>query len=264
MKEFNNKEALVQVIELYKTGKITKTALESELSKAVSDLVTPNNITVSIISELDGNTNTTFGVTSLPKKVGERVYVTLLIDKDALMNLVEPEEILCMIKVEACNNYQKVLKKYTKFVKEHEDSEILLDDALDLFLDIYEESLENLYENLPEISAKLAENRTIQSVRSIKSEREALKNPKEDIRIVAERLTLSKKFPMAFLEAARKLVRNSVKDQTPEDKIPLFYNDEKPVMNQFQQQRRALSDGTYDASKMSRVIEYDYVPKTNQ
>jgi len=263
MKELKNKTELAQLVELYKTGKITKTSLENELGKSVSELVAPNTLTVSIISEVDGNTNSTFGVTSLPEMVGEKILVTLLVDSDAIMNFVSTQEIIDMITVEA-SRHQKVLKEYSKFIREHKDSEILLEDALVLFLDIYEESLEEFYDELPEISAKLMTSRTIQSVKSIKAEKEAIKNPSEDLRLIIERLTVSKKFPIAFLTAARKLVRSSIENEKPEEKLPLFYTDEKPVMNQFHQQRRALSDGTYDSSKISRVIAHDYKPDTNQ
>jgi hypothetical protein len=262
MKELKNKVELAQLVELYKTGKVTKTALELELGKSVSELVTPNTLTVAIISEVDGNTNSTFGVTSLPEMVGEKILVTLLVDKDAIMNFVETKEIIEMIAVEA-SRHQKVLKEYSKFIKEHKDSEVLLEDALAFFLELYEESLEELFDELPEISAKLIANRTIQSVKSIKAEKEAIKNPSEDLRLIVERLTISKKFPLAFITASRKLVSASVKNEDPEQKLPLFYTDEKPVMNQFHQQRRALSDGTYTAEKMSKVIAHDYKPDTN-
>jgi hypothetical protein len=263
MKELANREELVKLIELYKTSKITSFALESELGRSFTEMVEPNIIKVTVINEVEGNTNSTFGVTSIPEKTGERLSLNLLIDRDAIKNLVSASDILKLAEGEL-KDHQKTFKLYTKFVSDNEGNEVLLSKALVLFLEIYKNSLERFYKEIPEVAEKLSNERTIQSIQSISSEMEAANEESENIRFIIERLTVSKKFPLAFVEAAKQLSKEISAKGSGDEKIPLFYTDEKPVMNQFYQQRRALSDGTYTAEKMNRIIDPNYVPPTNQ
>jgi len=263
MKDMQNKDSLVKLIDLYKQSKITKGAIEMELSKAVGAITGNEVVQVKIIDEVDSNTNTTFGTVSLPEKIGEKLLLTVLIDKDAILNLVSPEDILEMISEET-KDHQKTLREYSKFLKSKEENELSLSDALIFFLGLYKQSLARLSENQKEVYTKLRNNRTIQSVESIQSEIDALKN-NFDIHNVSERLTLSKKMPRIYVDSANEIAKVSGNTLTDVSAVSLFYRDDEPVMNQFYQQRRALSDGTYDLSKnKSKKIEHDYIPKTNQ
>jgi hypothetical protein len=265
MKELKNREELVKMIEFYKTGKITVGSLETELGKAFSEALEPSIIKVSVISEVDGSTNSTFGVTSLPEKTGEKLSLSILVDKDALMNMITPKDVVAAIEGEL-KDYQKILKEYNKFIVDNKDKEVTLGDAIKLFIELYKGSIKRLAESIPSVFAELREKRQIQSLESLTSEVIAIEKGSDDMRFIIERLTVSKKFPMSFLIAARELAKSLKKVTDAEaQKIPLFTNDdEKPVMNQFYQQRRALSDGTYTDNKMSKVIAHDYKPSTNQ
>ena len=262
MKEVN-KEGLIKFVELYKQSKITENALEFELTKEVAQMLGQETVQVKVCQEVDSNTNTTFGVVSMPEKIGEQMLMTVFVDKDAILNLVSPEEIVDMICSEA-RDYQKTLKAYSKFLKSKDENELSLSDALLFFLEIYKDSIARFAENQPEVFKRLRDNRTIQSVQSLESEMKALEAGIEPNSVV-ERLTLSKKMPQRLVDAAKEMAKVSRNNLASTSKVPLFYRDDEPVMNQFYQQRRALSDGTYDLEKgRSQKIEHDYIPKTNQ
>jgi hypothetical protein len=262
MKDMQNKDSLVKLIDLYKQSKITKAAIEMELTKAIGEMTGNEVVQVKILEETDSNTNTTFGAVSMPEKIGEKLLLTVLVDKDAVSNLVSPEELLSIISEEV-REHQKTLRGYSKFVKSGEENEFALADALKYFLGLYKDSLQRLADKNSEVYTKLRNSRTVQSPELIQSEIEALSND-VSVHSVSERLVLSKKMPKAFLDAANKLAKVSKNTLTDVSQVSLFYKDDEPVMNQFYQQRRALSDGTYDIEKnKSQIIDHKYVPKTN-
>jgi hypothetical protein len=266
MAEIKNKETLVNIINFYKQSKITKSSAELELSKAVSESIGQEDVVqVKIIEEKDASTNSTFGIVSMPEKTGERIHLSILIDKDALSNLMTPEEILSIMEGEL-ENYQKILKDYSKFIKSKGETELSISDTLSFFLGLYKDSLERLSKNQKELYEKLRSSLTIQSVESIDSEIKAIESGNFDLATIFERLLLSKKMPQEFEKAAKAIASITHNSISQTSKIPLFYRDEEPVMNQFYQQRKALSDGTYDIEKKGRSqkIEHNYLPKTNQ
>jgi hypothetical protein len=259
-----NREELVRLVELYKTGKITRYSLEAELSKSFSAAMEPNLVSVSLITEQDGNTNSVFCATLLPQQVGEKVDVTLLLDQELVISLATPAEVVSIAENEL-GGFQKAVKEITSFAREKKGTDVSLSQALLAHLKIYKDSISRLKDGLPEIFSKLSESRSIQSPESIDSEIKALETDSDDIRFVIERLTISKKFPQLAVLAAKKLTADlSEGASKASGKVPLFYRDDAPVMNQFYQQRRALVDGTYADNKMSKVISHDYKPETNQ
>jgi hypothetical protein len=266
MAEIKNKEALVNIINFYKQSKITRNSAELELSKAVSETIGQDDVVqVKIIEEKDSSTNSTFGIVSLPEKTGERVHISILIDKDAVMNLMSPEEILALLETEL-DEYQTVLKDYSKFLKSKGENELSVSDTLVFFLGLYKDSLERFSKSHKEVYDRLRNLSTIQSAASIESEIKAIESGNFELSTISERLLLSKKMPHEFEKAAKALASISQNNISQTSKIPLFYRDEEPVMNQFYQQRRALSDGTFDIEKKGRSskIEHNYLPKTNQ
>jgi hypothetical protein len=258
-----NRDELAKLVELYKTGKITKYALEAELSKSLSEAIEPNLVSVSLITEQDGNTNSTFGATLLPEMAAGKIQMTVLIDQEMVMGLATPAEVVSLIESEV-GGFQKAAKEIASFHNENKDVEVPLSKALLVFVRIFRDSIKRFSEALPQLFAKLSESRTIQSVESIESEIKALETESDDTRFVVERLTISKKFPQLMAIAASKLATELSGGKEKQTKIPLFYTDDAPVMNQFYQQRRALVDGTYTDNKMSKVIAHDYKPETNQ
>lgn len=258
-----NKEELARLVELYKTGKITKYALEAELSKAFSGAMEPNMVSVSLVTEQDGNTNSTFGATLLPEETAGKIDVTLLLDQEMVVSLSTPKEVVDIVENEL-SGFQKVVKELNSFVREKKGSEVSLSEAVLVFLKIFRGSISRLSEGLPEVFSKLSSSNTIQSVESIDAEIKAIEENSDDLRFVVERLTISKKFPQAFVLAANRLANELGKGVEKSGKASLFYKDDAPVMNQFYQQRRALVDGTYTDNKMSKVISHDYKPDTNQ
>jgi hypothetical protein len=266
MAEIKNKETLVNIINFYKQSKITKSSAELELSKSVSEAIGQDDVVqVRIVEEKDSSTNSTFGIVSMPEKTGERVHLSLLIDKDALMNLMSPEEILALLETEL-EDYQKILKDYSKFLKSKGENELTVSDTLSFFLNLYKDSLERFSKAHKEVYQKLRDLSTIQSVASIESEIKAIESGNFELSTIFERLLLSKKMPQEFEKAAKSLTNISHNNLSQTSKVPLFYKDEEPVMNQFYQQRRSLSDGTFDIEKKGRStkIEHNYLPKTNQ
>jgi hypothetical protein len=263
MKDIQNKEELGKLIDLYKQSKITKVSIEVELTKAINEVVGNDIVQLKIVETVEPDTNSTFGVVSHPEKIADKMLVTVLVDKDALLNMVSSSELIDMVMSEV-KSHQKTLKAFSKFLKGKEENEISMSDALIFFMELYRDSLKRLSEELPEIYNRLRSARTIQSPELIESEIKLLE-VNSDIHNVSERLTVSRKMPKAYLHSAMELAKVSGNTLTDVTKVPLFYKDDEPVMNQFYQQRRALSDGTYDMSKgRSKQVAHDYYPKTNQ
>lgn len=263
MKDIQNREELVRLLELYKQAKITQPAIEAELSKAIIEMTGQDTVQLKVVETAEPDTNSTFGAVSLPESIGDRLLLTVLVDKDAILNLVSPEDVLDLISLEVKDS-QKTLKSYSKMIKSKEENELSLSDALIFFLGLYRDSLKRMQESKQDLYDKLRGNRTIQSPEHIEAEIKALEE-NADIFAVSERLTVSKKMPKVFADHAMEIAKVSGNSLTDVSKVPLFYRDEEPVMNQFYQQRRALSDGTYDLSKgRSQKVEHNYIPKTNQ
>jgi hypothetical protein len=263
VRDIKNKQDLAKFVELYKTGKITKYSLEAELSKAISEASEPVMISVSLVTEQDGNTNSTFGVASLPEMAGGKALNTILVDQEAVISLLRSEEVVEAVIGEA-SRVQSVLKDFIGFHSDRKGKETSAGQALEVLLKIYAGSLRKLSESLPEAFSRLRESRTIQSAEAIESEAAAIGSTDDELRFVVERLTISKKLPQLIVLAASKLSKELSEGSGKGAKIQLFYRDDAPVMKQFYQQRRALSDGTYTDNKMSKVIAHDYKPETNQ
>jgi hypothetical protein len=255
------RQDLVQLIELYRASKVGDRALEMEFTKAVSEKSFPLTTYVKIVSERDGNDNSTFGVTILPEKVGENLSVTLLVDKDALLNLVEEKDLIDMIFAQS-EISQKVLKDHVKFLQTNEELNLGLAENLIYFLNLYKTGLQNILQSMPEVVKDLFEKGLFQNPETIEKEIELIENQPEELEYSIERLVVSKKFPKQYLEAAKSLVQGESKEE--EVLSILSYSDEKPAMNQFHQHARTFADGTYDKDKLSKKIPYDYYPKTNQ
>lgn len=258
-----NRDDLAKLVEFYKTGKITRYALEAEMSKAFSEAMEPSMVSVSLVTEQDGSTNSTFGATLLPEMIGGKVQVTLLLDQEMVISLTSPAEVVSLAENEL-SGFQGAIKELTSFHREKKGTEVQIQESLAVFARIFRDSLRRFSDGLPELYNKFFESRTIQSAESIESEIKVLEDGSDEPRFVIERLTISKKFPQLMVVAASRLARELSDGLDKATKIPLFYRDEAPVMNQFYQQRRALVDGTYTDNKMSKVIPHDYYPDTNQ
>jgi hypothetical protein len=264
MKELKNLVALAQMIELYKSGKISELALEKELTLAFAEAVAPVDILVKIIkNDGVGTSGRTFGVTSLPETAGTKNRVTIIVDNESIKNVLSPKDVLTLIALEA-KDIQNTLKEYSKFIIKHTGSEVSVLKTLELFLELRKESIERLRDNLNELYEKLLENKTIVSEEDLDKELEKLESTTDRLDVVIEHLIVTDALPKLFVEKAQELARTltGISNQEKIDDTNFKIAHEEPVMNQFQQQRRALSDGTYQ--KPGKKIAYDYKPDTNQ
>jgi hypothetical protein len=263
MKQLSNAANLAQMIEFYKVGKITLPTLEHEFSKATRELTYPVKSFAKIVVSDRGNLSTTFGVTILPEMEISGASVTFLIDDRTIKSVLKPEEIVMMIAAES-SNVQDALKEISRFTISKSDADVTTSDALLVFMRVYLNSVQNFESMSNDLGKKISDSKLLPKSEAIKEHMLQLEEGAEKIEIVIEKLIVLDSLPSLLIEKAKELVAKIKNDNKEKLTMSVVQSDEAPLMNQFRQQARALSDGTYDAVKGSRIIDYKYKPDTNQ
>jgi len=263
MRDIRNQQELEQFINLYRDSKITQFALESELTRAMTEFVYPMKVIVKIIKNDAGHSGSTFGIKALPEINSKDNTMCIAIDDGALLNLFTTEELIKILKEETYYS-QHVLKEYSRFLMSKVGSDPSLSEAVVFFLKLYKDSLNNLIEKLPSIVSKLQSNKVLTTTEDIDREIDVINSGKEKIDIIIERLVVKSLLPLITVEKAKQLTQVIANSAKEDESLKLFINPEEPGMNQFRQKQRALSDGTYTNKPKSTIIPYDYEPETNQ
>jgi len=261
MYKLNNAEELIKIVDLYKKGKITQAAFESELTKASLKLTYPVSSVVKIDTTDKNRTNSTFGIVTVPF-IGQYASVTLYIDNNVILNLLSEDDVIKMLIAE-CSNFQLALREYSKFNLTKADSDVDLRDILITFVAIYKNSLESFESKVPDIFKKLREQKSIPAIESLDDIYRLLASGRGRTEDLIEKLSINYAFPKIFIEKAKEIIDVIRKEyQNNVQKYPDPSGDELKV-NSFKTQRRALSDGTY-SDKKSYQISHNYKPDTNQ
>jgi len=245
---------LENLIKLYKENKINEYVLEKELTLSVQKNV---RCSVKIIEDIIGSTNSTFGITSLPEKKNGILYITYLIDKALIKNFLSEEEVLTFLFNEI-KNTQTIFSYFTKFLIEKKDTEISLRESIIFFLNIYFISLKAIPENIKE---KLYELKALPSYETLKNEVDALNNEEEPLEEIIEKLKINDTIPNIFLEEAKKISEESLKQEEP---IIVDLNLETAALTTNKNFDRIASYSSNAYNNLKREIPYDYYPSTNQ
>jgi hypothetical protein len=263
MRDLRNQQELEQLINLYKDSKITQYALESELTKSMTEFLYPMKVIVSIVKQDAGHSGSTFGVKSLPEVNSKDNTMLIAIDNSALLNLFSTEDLIKIFKEEAYYS-QHVLKEYSRFLISKLGSDASLSESLIFFMRLYRDSLKNLSEKLPLVITKLQENKSLVTIEQLEAEMADIAQGKEKIELAIEKLVVKGLLPLISVEKARQLTQVIANSAREDESLKLFTNPHEPAMNQFRQKQRALSDGTYSNKPKSTIIPFDYEPETNQ
>jgi hypothetical protein len=190
---------LAQTIELYKNDKLTKYVVEKELAAAAKLLIlTDVGITVKIESDEGSNTSSTYLSATMPG-VMNTTSMTILLDEDAVRNILSPQEVVQVFTTECMNN-QAILKEYSRFLLSYSNEDITVSDALETFLRLYKISVDAAEEKVPAIVKKLREKKMYTTTEAIVKELDCLNSGEEKLDLILERLIVSdtlEQFPKA-------------------------------------------------------------------
>lgn len=261
MYKLTNIDELAKTIDLYKKGKITQHALESELTKTAQELTYPVSSLVKIDTTDKSRTNSTFGIVTVPF-IGQYASVTFYLDNNIILNLLSEDEVVKILAAE-CRNFQSALREYSKFNLTKADSDVDIRDLLLTFVAIYKNSIDSLESRAPDIFVKLRERKCLPSSDSLAEVYEMIASGRGKTEDLIEKLTINYAFPKIFIEKAKEIIEQ-IKTEYQQNitKYP-DPSGETLKLNAFKTQRRALSDGTY-SDKKSYQIPHNYKPDTNQ
>jgi len=260
MKELRNASELAQLIELYKVDKLSQHAIEKELSLRIQEITEPVEIMIKIVEDKQSTTNATFGVATLPEFGLERAKVTVLIEKNAIKTLFTSEEMLLILINEALE-LQKVLRKYSEFNLKFVGTEITLDITLRFYLDLYKQTLENIFFKLPQIGKKIKEKKFMVTPEEIQEEIELIDSSNERMDMIIERLKVKDHLPEIFIDEAIDLV-SQIRASYAGGKGAEIIDPEKPSMNTFRGKALTLTDRTYTNIKGKQISPF-YKPNSN-
>lgn len=246
---------LENLIKLYKEEKITQYVLEKELTLAVQKNV---RCSVKIEDDIKKNTNTTFGITTLPELKNKNLYATYIIDKNLIKNFLTEEEVLLFLFNEV-KNTQNILSALSRFTNEKKDMEITVRDALQLFLRIFSISLNNIPLILKEKFSQLKALSTFEDIRQIIIE---LENDDIELEEIIEKLKTKDLIPHLFIEKAKELSVKSLKGEDASLSIDLTFDKSAPLYNVQADRIKEITSNSYDNLKSE--ISHDYYPSTNQ
>ena len=253
MRELKNLEETLQMIGFYKKGKISKTALEIELTQQLSLVTSPIQTVVQIVEEKVGNTNGTFCSAVLPKSNNLRSYGTIMIDDEVVHNILTEEQVVKVLLMELDNIFP-VVRMLDKFKKDFQDTELTLSETLAFFVDTYSFSLKSLESKCPETYKKLREENSLASANLIQEHMGKIISGQIPLEEGIEKLTINYNFPKFFVAEAKKMKsREEWRVVEPGQELQT---------NVFGKQIEDLTDGTY--KNLRRDIPYNYKPKTNQ
>jgi hypothetical protein len=261
MKELSNAKELAQLIELYKVNKLSEHAIEKELSLRLQELAGPVDIMIKIIEDKQSTTNSTFGIATLPEFGLNRAKVSILIEKNAIKTLFSSEEMLLVL-INEVLEVQKILKKYSEFNLKFVGTEVTLDITLRFYLELYKQTIENLFFKLPAIAKKVLENKSMVTPENIQEEIDLIDSARERMDIIIERLKVKDHLPEVFIQEAISLVKHIRAGYTGGPGAQVI-DPEVPSMNTFRGKALSLSDKTYTNMKGKEISPF-YKPNTNQ
>lgn len=272
MFQLMNKDDLAQYIDYFNQEKITKMALEHELSTAINNSGLEH---VGVFAQIvESPATRTFIISPLPGcDANGRTDLMILIDKVAL-SLFSSKVIVDLIENE-CKNYQASIKALFKFMEKYKGDQFELGETLRCMLEIFRDSLDRTNEILADNSdmdlddSKSALSRVATS-KEISDEIDKLIYSSDAIDEVIERLTVSALVPEKIIERAKDIVEKMNKNFNKEEAdrqaiadlsfgVGSITPDATPVYNRLRQ----LSDNTYDMYN-EKEVSLNYKPDSNQ
>lgn len=240
-----DKEYLVQIINLYKNGKITRYSVEQELTLFVG-----SNSEVKIHDEKRSSTGTTFGIFPLPEVTSSGMKLFYYIDEIAIMNLYTPYELVERLEAIAIEK-TALMRSVWSFVNEHRNGAVTRSSAIGCILAVYQSIIHILEVHgkdfIPD-EAKIA-------TYVVKAQDGLFEN--SDL----ETLMVENIFPAEVLNTIEKMIHDSPFDEK-DGFVTANTVGNIPSENLWKQNVRPFCDGTYD--KPHKDIPWNYTPTTNQ
>lgn len=235
----------VDLVKLYKEGKITEYVFQQEMSNFMGSMSE-----VKVYSESKANTVSTFGIFIIPEIHINGIKIVYLVDKNAIFNLYTEQELIERLDLIRTKK-QVVIREIFTFNKTHETSFVSLGEAVACYLRIYEIALPMLRKaNSDFIPTEKEIDDAILNLSSGNSVEE-----------IIESLSL-KNILTAPVIAAAKGLAHLPEGLSASSSVKFGDPSSIPTMNLGQQEIRSLCDGTF--SREHKEIKFDYLPNTNQ
>jgi len=239
-------EYIKTVIESYKKDKITNYLLERELSKYLG-----SGFSVKIANDTKANVNTTYSIFPVPELRTEGLNITVIFNKQAIMNLYSVDE-LAVILLKIADLKQKIFREFMRF--RSDSGEITANLAIGFLLGLYE----NCFKEALKVGSTgeffLPDSDIMFKYIDLFNTQSATAEDIESILIQGlipeEAIILSKNYIRTYSNA-------------PEVKIIDDSGRDLPSLNFGQQEIRKNVTSTWGVQDHAE-IKYDYLPNTNQ
>ena len=236
-------EELINMLNLFKAGKITQYAVEKELSKFMG-----MSSSCQFANDSKNTHQTSYFIMPLVEKRVEGLHVIFLIDADAVLRVYTANEIMI-----ALNNLlvkkQEILKRYNAFYRISSGNEVSRNAAIGFILSVYQSVKECLNVN-PDLKHLPNDAELAEAITKLREETAT----KSDI----ESYLIKELFAPEVMKFAEEKISHSI----PGPKI-IVSDEEKPTFNLGQQEILKHCTSTFGV-RDHKEIQYNYKPSTNQ
>lgn len=242
----DNKNYEIDLLKLFKDGKITQYVLEKEIGKFLSE-----RAEVKVVKCFH-HTARTFVVFPAAEVKSNGLYMNVYIDEGALLEALTAEEMYEILRITR-DNIQSIFKNYMGFISSSAANSVTVTEVLLEYLKAYENILPYLRE------ANEKSKKVLHSPMSLSEVIEKLDNGRTDAQGIEE-LIIKDYIPREVLELSERISAAS----GGESGLALEINHrELPIANLCQSEIRQYAQSSINLDK-HREIPHDYKPSTNQ
>lgn len=260
MKEIRNMDELITIAGLFKAGEVTPYAFDRELAEALEELTYPIPVIVKSVGTAEDDSKEAFIVATMPNVSTKRSSATIYVST-ALVQALSVEDMLKVVTLEA-TNIQSSFRLYSKFMSSAADVMTTVSECLAVLIELYENSLQNLKDNLPEIFEELKEKNLAVEPSDLAEQRIALADGEMKFSELVEVLAVKYFFPKPLITKARETAELLMTGGASGADADVESNPHEPSINTHDRRIKELTDDTY--KNMSKVIEHDWQPDSNQ
>lgn len=236
------------IIEFYKTEKISDHSFKMEITRALSPL---SHVSVDLdLGTTASTTNSSYIAALIPEKVNGELFSTLILDKYALINVLGVDDIDFILKTSE-NFSTFAAKMLNDFIVRNAESEVSFNDCILLYISIYKALCEK-YATYPYIK-ELMVKQTI-DLEKLRDVELAIETKNEKSESIVEYILVHKLLPEFALRKAEELFQ-----QLNRGSLASGENPDVPVKNYWYSKTAALSTGIINP-EYHQDLDPNYIP----
>ena len=249
---------LVSAMKYYKEGKISKFALEAKLVDHASNMSPLDRVDVEITEGQEKG----FVILFVPKVYGDKQVSLYMVVNNNAFELFSCETLAKIFSLQVDQLFDEGGRLYN-WHKENKESELDLEDIVELYRDLTISSNKYVSEIDPEIYASLIDSKYMFSPDELDDRLDSLVDSGDRPYEVLEQIESAVLLPSYYMELIKEdIIRYGIakiEDQVKEEQIE---DGEHPAVNVATNAIIDVSDS--DDENVSEQLEHDYTPTTNQ